>query len=105
MDSSVISALSALSGAATGGLLSIFASWLVNRRQVRAQWLSHDKAHREELYKEFIEEAAKARQARHCLPGHPLRKTEPHAGPVVEQGRSEWRAIDHEDHRELFPAR
>jgi len=59
MDSSVISALSALSGAATGGLLSIFASWLVNRRQVRAQWLSHDRAHREELYREFIEEAAK----------------------------------------------
>ena len=59
MDSSVISALSALSGAATGGFLSIFASWLVNRRQIRAQWLNHDRAHREELYKEFIEEAAK----------------------------------------------
>jgi hypothetical protein len=59
MDPSVVSALSALSGATLGGLLSLFASWLVNQRQVRAQWLAHDRAHREDLYKEFIEEAAK----------------------------------------------
>ena len=59
MDSSVISALSALAGAAIGGLMSLFASSLVNQRQVRAQWLAHDRAHREDLYREFIEEAAK----------------------------------------------
>ena len=59
MDSGLISASSALAGAAIGGLLSLVASWLVNQRQVRAQWLAHDRSRREDLYKEFIEEAAK----------------------------------------------
>jgi len=59
MDPSLISASSALAGAAIGGLLSLVASWLVNQRQVRAQWLAHDRSRREDLYNEFIEEAAK----------------------------------------------
>jgi hypothetical protein len=59
MDPSLVSASSALAGAAIGGLLSLVASWLVNQRQVRAQWLAHDRSCREDLYKEFIEEAAK----------------------------------------------
>jgi hypothetical protein len=59
MDSNLISALSALGGAVLGGSLSLLASWLVNERQVRVQWLGHDREHREDLYKEFIEQAAK----------------------------------------------
>ena len=39
--------------------MSLLASWLANQQQIRSQWLAHDRSHREELYKEFIEEAAK----------------------------------------------
>lgn len=59
MSTTLISAIAALIGAAIGGITSLLASWLLNQRQVRAQWLSHDRSHREDLYKEFIEEAAK----------------------------------------------
>jgi hypothetical protein len=59
MNPSLISALSALAGATIGGFLSILASWLVSRRQVRAQWVSHDRSRREDLYKEFIDDVAK----------------------------------------------
>jgi hypothetical protein len=33
---------------------------MTQRTQARAQWLEHDKARRQELYKEFIEEASKS---------------------------------------------
>jgi hypothetical protein len=56
---SVISALSALLGAAVGGFASFLASWTTQRMQVRAQWLMQDRIHRQDLYKEFIEAAAK----------------------------------------------
>ncbi|WOD13854.1 hypothetical protein [Paraburkholderia kirstenboschensis] len=59
MNTSVISALAALVGAATGGLTSLFATWLTQRTQVRSEWLAHDRARRQELYKEFIEDATK----------------------------------------------
>jgi hypothetical protein len=59
MNANLISALSALAGAVTGGLMSLLASWVANQRQVRSQWIAHDKSQREDLYKEFIEEAAK----------------------------------------------
>ena len=59
MDTSVISALAALLGAAIGGCTSFLASWMAQRIQVRAQWLIHDRLNRQELYKEFIEEASK----------------------------------------------
>jgi hypothetical protein len=58
MDASVISALAALAGATIGGLTSVLASWLVQRTQARAQWLAQDTLRRQELYKEFIEEAS-----------------------------------------------
>jgi hypothetical protein len=58
MDASVISALAALAGATVGGLTSVLASWLVQRTQARAQWLAQDTIRRQELYKEFIEEAS-----------------------------------------------
>jgi len=59
MNASVVSALAALVGAAIGGLTSVLASWLTQRTQVRAEWRAHDRARRQELYKDFIEEATK----------------------------------------------
>ena len=59
MDSSGITALAALLGAAVGGLTSGFTSWLIQKTQVRMQWLAQEKLLRQELYKEFIEEASK----------------------------------------------
>jgi hypothetical protein len=59
MNPSLISALSALGGAIIGGVMSLLASWVATQQQVRSQWLAHDRSRREDLYKEFIEEAAK----------------------------------------------
>ena len=59
MDPSIISALAALGGAAIGGLTSVGGAWWTQRQQVTAQELAQDKLRREELYKEFIEEASK----------------------------------------------
>jgi hypothetical protein len=60
MDASVISALAALLGAGIGGLTSVLASWLNQHTQARAQWLAQDKIRRQELYKDFIEEASRS---------------------------------------------
>jgi hypothetical protein len=59
MDASALTALAALTGAAVGGLTSSFASWLIQKTQVRSQWLAQERLLRQELYKEFIEEASK----------------------------------------------
>jgi hypothetical protein len=59
MDASAISAVAALTGAAIGGLTSVLASWLMQTTQTRAHWLAQDKVRRQELYKEFIEDAAR----------------------------------------------
>ena len=59
MYASIIPALAALAGAITGGLTSVLASWMAQHAQARAQWLAQDKLHRQELYREFIETAAK----------------------------------------------
>jgi len=59
MDSSLISAVAALAGAAAGGTGSFLGSWLGQQHQARAQWLTHDKLRRQNLYKEFIEEASR----------------------------------------------
>jgi hypothetical protein len=59
MDASIITTLAALTGAAVGGLTSGLASWLIQRTQARAQWLAQERLLRQELYKEFIEEASK----------------------------------------------
>ena len=58
MNASIISALAALIGAAIGGLTSVLATLLTQKTQARAQWLAQEKIRRQELYKEFIEEAA-----------------------------------------------
>ena len=59
MNASIISALAALAGAAIGGLTSVLASLLAQRTQARVQWVAQDKIRRQELYKEFVEEASK----------------------------------------------
>jgi hypothetical protein len=58
MDASAITALAALMGAAIGGLTSVTASWLAQRRQARARWFAHEITRLEDLYKEFVEEAS-----------------------------------------------
>jgi hypothetical protein len=59
MNASLISALAALLGATIGGLTSALASWLMTRTQARAQWLAQDILRRQELYKDFIEQASR----------------------------------------------
>jgi hypothetical protein len=59
MNASIISALAALVGATIGGLTSVLASWLTQQTQAKAQWIAQDRARRQDLYKEFIEEASK----------------------------------------------
>jgi hypothetical protein len=60
MDASIISALAALGGAAIGGLTSVIGAWLTQQAQVTAHELAEDKLRRQELYKEFVEDASKA---------------------------------------------
>jgi hypothetical protein len=59
MNASIISALAALVGATIGGLTSVLASWMTQQTQAKAQWIAQDRARRQELYKEFIEETSK----------------------------------------------
>ncbi len=59
MDPAYIPALAALAGSAIGGLTSLATTWLTQHTQFRAQQLARDTAGREELYKDFIEEASK----------------------------------------------
>jgi hypothetical protein len=59
MESTLISAVAALTGAAAGGTASFLGSWLVHQRRVRVEWLAQDKLRRQNLYREFIEQASK----------------------------------------------
>ena len=52
-------ALAALAGTAIGGLTSFASAWLTQHHQARANRLSRDKARRQRLYKQFIDEASK----------------------------------------------
>jgi len=58
MDSASISGL-AVGGALIGGLTSFAASWVSQQTQARAQQVAHKLTRREDLYKEFIEEASR----------------------------------------------
>ena len=60
MDPVYFSAFAALAGSAIGGLTTLAASWVAQRVQFRAQRLAHDIDRREDLYKDFIEEASKS---------------------------------------------
>ena len=59
MDSATISAFAALGGALIGGLTSFATTWLSQRTQSKAQQLTHQLTRREDLYKDFIEEASR----------------------------------------------
>ena len=59
MDTAYLSALAALAGSTIGGMTSLAASWLTQHVQFRAQQLTTDIAKREDLYKDFIEEASR----------------------------------------------
>src|SRR5215471_19808599 len=59
MDSATISAFAALGGTLIGGMTSFAASWLTQQTQVKAQQVARKLARREELYKDFLEEASK----------------------------------------------
>jgi hypothetical protein len=59
IDSAYVSALAALAGSLVGGLTSVTGSWISQYVQLRArQQMEHFKR-REELYKQFIEEASR----------------------------------------------
>ena len=59
MDAAYFSAFAALAGSTIGGLTSMATSWLTQRVQFRGQQREHDLARRQELYKNFIDEASK----------------------------------------------
>ena len=60
MEPVYFSAFAALAGSAVGGLTTLAASWLTQRAQFRTQRLAHDIDRREDLYRDFIEEASKS---------------------------------------------
>ncbi len=60
MDPASLSALAALSGSAVGGLTSFFSSWLGQGAQLRSQLFLSEKGRRQELYREFIDEASRS---------------------------------------------
>jgi hypothetical protein len=59
MDTVFVSALAALAGSVIGGLTSLAASWLTQHTQFKAQRLQHDIGRREDMYRDFINEASK----------------------------------------------
>ncbi|MGY8668745.1 hypothetical protein Q3C01_41145 [Bradyrhizobium sp. UFLA05-109] len=59
MDTSIISAFAALTGATVGSLTTGVVSWLNQRSQVRSQWILRQKNRRQMLYRDFIEEASR----------------------------------------------
>jgi hypothetical protein len=59
MDSAYVPALAAFGGSAVGGLTSVVATWLTQRRKDSARRLMQEKTRRQKLYKQFIDEASK----------------------------------------------
>ncbi len=59
MDAGYTSAIAALAGAALGGLTSFASSWTTLHAQMKAQRLASSKSTRQELYKQFIDEASR----------------------------------------------
>jgi hypothetical protein len=58
-DPAYLPAVAALAGSAIGGLTSFASAWLTQRHQDRAKRLLQEKARRQSLYKQFIDEASK----------------------------------------------
>ena len=59
MDQSLLTALAALAGALIGGLASLGSSWLTQSIQQRARDREHNRARREALFTDFINEASR----------------------------------------------
>jgi hypothetical protein len=59
MDASLISGVAALTGAAIGGLTSATAAWFTQRAIAKSQWLAGETGRRQDIYRDFIEIAAK----------------------------------------------
>jgi hypothetical protein len=59
MDYAYVPALAAFGGSAVGGLTSLAATWLTQRRKDSARRLTQEKTRRQKLYKQFIDEASK----------------------------------------------
>jgi hypothetical protein len=59
MDSGYVTAFAALGGAALGGLTSFATSWTTMRSQMKAQRSDSSKSKRQNLYKAFIDDAAR----------------------------------------------
>ena len=56
--SAAITALAAIAGSVVGGLTSFATTFFTQRNQAHRDFLSRDVANREELYSQFIKEAA-----------------------------------------------
>lgn len=59
MDPAYISALAALCGSVIGGFTSLAASWITQNTQARTQQRQADMTQRQQLYKSFMQEAAR----------------------------------------------
>ena len=59
MDSAYVPALAAFGGSAVGGLTSLVATWVTQRRKDSARRLAQEKTKKQKLYKQFISEASK----------------------------------------------
>ncbi len=58
MNLAYLNALAALAGSVIWGMVSVASAWLVQKRHDRAKRPSRDKASRQKLYKQFIDEAS-----------------------------------------------
>ena len=59
MNAGYVTAIAALAGSALGGLTSFASSWTTLHAQMKAQRLASSKSTRQELYKQFIDEASR----------------------------------------------
>ena len=59
MTTSLVPAFAALAGSTIGGLTTLAVTWIVQRTQLRVSLAARDQSARDELYKQFIEEASK----------------------------------------------
>jgi hypothetical protein len=59
MNAAYVSAIAALDGSVIGGLTTFAAAWVTQRQQANVQWLLQEKTRRQELYRQFIEDASK----------------------------------------------
>ena len=88
MDMFYIPAIASFSGSASGTLASIVTGWVTQRRKDRVRHTLRATSQREELYKDFIEEASRLyadatrqRQVRGLETRRPLRSHRPNENP------------------------